>query len=156
MIKSYILFLIISIIINFAPATLDEQCKNQSKTNCETCLKVPGCAYCKNTKECFVNPVNPLDAPCALHDLQRGTCAGKLIRILANAEPEQPCKNQSSTNCDTCLKVSGCAYCKNSKECFVKPLNPLDAPCAIHDLQMETCAGKLIKYYYLLKYIDFR
>ena len=55
---------------------------------------------------------------------------------------QDACSNQSNKDCGTCLGTSSCAYCKTSKACFVyNQNNLLSAPCAIADMQVETCVG---------------
>ena len=54
----------------------------------------------------------------------------------------QECRNQSNHNCKTCLKVPGCAYCKNSKVCYPYRENITNLPCSLSDIQLETCIGR--------------
>ena len=58
--------------------------------------------------------------------------------------PDETCKALSNTNCETCLNVSGCAFCKDSKSCFAwSPTSGQAAPCSTANLQYQTCIGKL-------------
>jgi hypothetical protein len=78
MIKIYIVFLIISLSISFIVGdTPKEECDKESNTTCETCLKVTGCSFCKDKKQCFPTPAIPTDAPCSFSDYQTKTCYGK-------------------------------------------------------------------------------
>ena len=54
------------------------------------------------------------------------------------------CKSASNSTCESCLKISGCAFCKTSKECFARPSSPVSDRCPTGDLQIETCIGKEI------------
>lgn len=76
MMKSFIFCVSIIIIIGFVCSTYGDDCVAQTNKSCTECLDVKGCSYCKNNKQCFVTPTNPLDAPCGPSDLQMTTCFG--------------------------------------------------------------------------------
>jgi hypothetical protein len=81
MMKSFILFVIL--IISFVSSTPDEAtCKAQSNTTCDSCLKISGCAYCKNTEKCFVYTATSFESHCKYSDLQYQTCTGMLNKNL--------------------------------------------------------------------------
>ncbi|CAF1047475.1 unnamed protein product [Rotaria sp. Silwood1] len=48
------------------------------------------------------------------------------------------CDTQSNKDCKSCLNISGCAYCKNNKQCFPYKLGQT-TPCSTSDLQTVTC-----------------
>ncbi len=78
MIKYFIFVLVTtSIIISCALSISDDKCTAYSKKECETCLNVSGCAYCKTDKQCFESPLTPITDKCKASDLQIATCFGK-------------------------------------------------------------------------------
>jgi len=62
--------------------------------------------------------------------------------VLSAPTPEAECTKQSNTDCQSCLNISGCAYCKTSKECFPVPTTGITDRCKTSDLQVATCFGK--------------
>ena len=77
MAKSYIIFAIICVITNFDFSVSQDQCQTLSNPNCESCLNLSGCGFCKDTKTCFKYKVPDLP-PCSTSNFQITTCFGKL------------------------------------------------------------------------------
>lgn len=65
-----------------------------------------------------------------------------IISGVLSATPEAECNKQSNKDCQSCLNISGCAYCKTSKECFPVPTTGITDRCKTSDLQVATCFGK--------------
>lgn len=63
------------------------------------------------------------------------------VRGITNAD----CEVASFKDCSTCLNITGCAFCKANKTCFLyAPVIPLPGPpCRVADIQWETCIGTL-------------
>lgn len=72
--KSFILLLIVT--ISFVVSVPDETCRAILKKDCETCLKISGCAFCKDTKICFAYDGTTLPKGCSIGELQFQTCIG--------------------------------------------------------------------------------
>lgn len=65
-----------------------------------------------------------------------------IISAVLTGTPSEICDKQTNTSCDSCLKVSGCSFCKTNKKCFPRPTTPIGVECKTSDLQVETCFGK--------------
>ena len=68
-----------------------------------------------------------------------------IIVGLASSVPDESCRRLSNSDCETCLKESGCAFCQNNKQCFAYDLYPTHPPCSTSDLKFKTCFGKVIE-----------
>lgn len=56
---------------------------------------------------------------------------------------DKDCISLSNTDCRTCTNVTGCAYCKNNKKCFLyRGENIINTECTISDMQYQTCIGR--------------
>jgi hypothetical protein len=56
--------------------------------------------------------------------------------------PDETCKAILKKDCETCLKKSGCAFCKDTKICFAYDGSPtIPDDCSIGELQFKTCIG---------------
>ncbi len=71
--KSFILLLIFT--ISFV-VSVPDKCGVILKKDCETCLKISGCAFCKDTKICFTYDGSTLPDGCSIGELQFKTCIG--------------------------------------------------------------------------------
>ena len=80
--QSFIRFAILSLLIGCVLSTSEDACDAQSNTDCDTCMKVSNCAFCKSTKKCFPRPTPPDTGACPASDLQMFTCIGKLHHII--------------------------------------------------------------------------
>ncbi|CAF1095525.1 unnamed protein product [Rotaria sp. Silwood1] len=77
--KQYIIIIIIGITALFSSVycASSDNCTNLSNQDCQTCLSLQKCAYCKNTKLCFrYDPETALEQRCTTADLQWQTCVG--------------------------------------------------------------------------------
>ncbi|CAF0736898.1 unnamed protein product [Adineta ricciae] len=62
---------------------------------------------------------------------------------LASSVPDATCRRLSNSDCEQCLKESGCAFCQNNKQCFAYDLYPTHPPCSTSDLKFKTCFANL-------------
>lgn len=65
-----------------------------------------------------------------------------LATCLFSVASADKCKDLGLTDCSTCIAVSGCAFCKKSKECFEYEFYHIQTPCAKSDVQYKTCVGE--------------
>jgi hypothetical protein len=82
--QQYFLFLIITTIIfcNSVYCTTETDCANRTNTDCQTCVAINRCGYCKTNKQCFY--VDSLPLPCDTSNMQLETCVGRLIMIFGS------------------------------------------------------------------------
>lgn len=78
----YSLFVLVAFVLLFSQSSAevnDATCGAKNNTDCNTCLSVKGCAYCKTTKHCFLLYTfnNVPIRPCKLEDTQAETCIGR-------------------------------------------------------------------------------
>ena len=79
--QQYFSFIVICIIVCFSSVYCanDTACNTASNTDCQTCLNIKNCAFCKNTKVCFLyDGSGILNPSCGISDMQWQTCTGRL------------------------------------------------------------------------------
>ncbi|UJR22081.1 hypothetical protein I4U23_025147 [Adineta vaga] len=99
------------------------------------------CILCTATKE-LAQQISPLLTHMKTsHFLLVVICTIALFSTVHGATDAE-CRKQSNTDCGACLKISGCAFCKSSKICFLySTIDYINNNCSTSDTQVETCVG---------------
>ncbi|CAF1176246.1 unnamed protein product [Adineta ricciae] len=99
------------------------------------------CILCTATKE-LAQQITPLLTHMKINSLLFvAICASAFFSAIHGATDAE-CKQQSNKDCDACLKLSDCGFCKSSKACFkYNVVDQITGNCSSDDLQVGTCIG---------------